>query len=73
MTSPTIYQIRVKAHLGDEWREWFEPLVISNEANGEALLTGEVRDQAELFGLLLKVHNLNMPLLAVNQVKAHGA
>lgn len=45
--------------------EWFAPLTVVNEANGEALLYGPIRDQAELFGLLLKLYNLNFSLLAV--------
>jgi hypothetical protein len=68
MTNPIIYEIRVKDHLGDEWSAWFEPLVIHNRADGDATLTGPVRDQSELFGLLIKVQQLNMTLLAVNRV-----
>jgi len=65
----TIYQIRIKEQLADTWADWFDPLVIQHEANGEATLTGPVRDQAELFGLLLKVFNLNLTLLAVYRVE----
>lgn len=69
MTIPIFYQIRVKNHLEEAWGDWFAPLVICNEANGEAVLSGLVRDQAELFGLLLKLHTLNLTLLAVNRVE----
>ena len=69
MSNPIVYQIRVKDHLGEEWAAWFAPLVIQNQANGEATLTGPVRDQAELFGLLMKVRDLNLTLVAVNQLK----
>ena len=69
MTNQTVYQIRVKDHLGEELTAWFAPLVICNEPNGEAVLTGSVRDQAELFGLLLKLQSLNLTLLAVNRVE----
>lgn len=64
-----IYEIRVKGHLDRNWAEWFAPLIIQNQPNGEAVLTGPVRDQAELFGLLLKVANLNLTLLAVRRVE----
>lgn len=43
--------------------------VIQHEANEEATLTGPVHDQTELWGLLLKVANLNLTLIAVNQVE----
>ena len=71
MTShkPTIYQIRIKEQLANTWSEWFYPLIIKNELNGEAILIGPVRDQAELFGLLLKIRNLNLTLLALSLVE----
>jgi len=68
MNLPTIYQIRVKDHIDDEWAEWFAPLQIANGSNGEATFTGPVRDQAELHGLINKVFNLNLTLLAVNRI-----
>ncbi len=65
---PTIYQIRIKGHLGREWTDWFEGLAITPENTGETLLTGPVVDQAALHGLLKKVRDLGMPLLPVNRV-----
>jgi hypothetical protein len=43
--------------------------VIVNERNGEATLTGPVYDRAELHGWLIKVHNLNLTLLAISHVE----
>ena len=69
MSTIPIYQIRINSHLDETWINWFAPLVVVNdEANGEATLTGEVRDQAELHGLLDKIFNLNLTLLAVNRI-----
>jgi hypothetical protein len=67
-----VYQIRVKGHLDEEWATWFEPLLIRNEANGEASLIGPVRDQAELFGILLKLYNLSISIVAVQPVHANS-
>jgi hypothetical protein len=36
---PTIFQIRIGGHLGDEWTDWFEGLTITREACGDTLLT----------------------------------
>lgn len=65
---PELYQIRIKGHLGERWFAWFGDLTITLEENGETLLAGPVIDQAELHGLLKKVRDLGMPLLAVNRV-----
>ena len=64
-----LYQIRIKGHIDNTWTDWFTPLTIVNESDGEATLTGAVRDQAELHGLLNKVFNLNLTLLAVTRNK----
>jgi hypothetical protein len=62
------YQMRVRGHLETEWAEWFDGLTIVNEPNGEATLTGPVRDQAALNGLLNKVFGLNLELISVMRV-----
>jgi hypothetical protein len=65
----TLYQIRLKGHLGSEWTDWFGGLTITLEDNGDTLLTGPVIDQAALHGLLKKVRDLGMPLLSVIYVE----
>jgi hypothetical protein len=65
----TIYEIRVKAHLDSHWSAWFGGLTLTNEANGETVLRGEVVDQAALHGLLSKVRDLQVTLLSVRSVQ----
>ncbi len=66
---PVVYQIRIKGHLGSQWRDWFGGLTITLEDNGDTLLTGPVVDQAALHGLLKKVRDLGMPLVSVSPVE----
>jgi hypothetical protein len=70
---PTVYQIRIKGHLGRHWTDWFEGLTITALDNGETLLTGPVVDQAALHGLLKKVRDGGIPLISVNRVKPDQA
>lgn len=65
---PTVYQIRIKGHLGPQWADWFEGLSLTLEDNGDTLVTGTVVDQAALHGLLRKVRDFGLPLLSVSQV-----
>lgn len=65
---PVLYQIRLQGHLDPQWSVWFDGLTITLAENGDTLLTGPVVDQAALHGLLKKVRDLGMPLLAVNRV-----
>ena len=61
----TVYEIRVKGHLDGHWSEWFDGLTIANVENGEAALSGEIVDQSALHGVLNKVRDLGLPLVAV--------
>jgi hypothetical protein len=69
----TIYQIRVRSHLGSNWTDWFEGLTIILEEDGNTLLTGPVVDQAALYGVLKKVRDLGMPLISVNPLESREA
>jgi len=66
---PTVYEIRIKGHLGRQWTNWFGSIAIRLEDNGDTLLTGAVVDQAALHGLLRKVRDLGMPLISVISVE----
>ncbi len=66
-----VYQIRIKGYLDHQWQDWFGGLIITQEDNGNTLLTGPVIDQAELHGLLRKVRDLGLPLVSVSPLE-HG-
>ena len=70
---PAIYQIRLKGHLDRRRSDWFEGMIITLEQGGETLLTGPVEDQAALHGLLRKVRDLGLPLIAVVRVEPSEA
>lgn len=65
---PRIYCIRVKGVLDEKWSDWFEGLTVTPQANGETLLTGPVRDQSALHGILARIRDLGLPLLSVERL-----
>jgi hypothetical protein len=65
---PSVYEIRIKGHLSEHSAEWFEGMALTSEEGGLTLLTGPVRDDAALHGLLKRVRDLGMPLISVNRV-----
>lgn len=63
-----VYEIRIAGHLDSERAGWFGEFTITQEARGESVLRGPLVDQAALFGVLKKIHNLGLTLVAVQRV-----
>src|SRR5260370_19065445 len=61
------YHIRVKGHLSPSWQAWFEGLEIMQEEDGTSLLSGFLRDQAALYGILLRIRTLGLTLLSLSR------
>lgn len=59
------YQITVKEQLEESWSAWFDGLTVAPAPGGGTLLAGEVRDQTALHGLLAKIRDLGLTLVAV--------
>jgi hypothetical protein len=67
-----VYEIRVEGHLTERWSDWFEGLTIRNDTNGETMLSEISVDQAALFGMLTKIHSLNLTLMSVNRLTSRN-
>jgi hypothetical protein len=68
------YRITIKGCLDSSWSAWFDGLIlIADSERDETLISGEVLDQAALHGLLTKVRNLGLPLLAVSREEPPGS
>ncbi len=65
---PVVYEIRIAGHLPSQWSDWFEGLAVTLEPDGTTLLSGPLVDQAALYGLLKKVRDTGLTLIAVNQI-----
>ena len=61
------YEIRLRGHLEARWADWFDGLSLTQESDGTTVLSGSVVDQAALHGLLGKVRDLGLPLIAVQR------
>lgn len=64
---PEYYQIRVKGQLERRWEHWFDGLQL-NIDHDTTMLEGELSDQAALYGALLKIRDLGLPLLSVQRL-----
>ena len=68
MREPETYRIHVEGHLDDEWSEWFGGMMLVQMPDGTTTLTGPVADQSALHGLLLKLHNMGLSLIACDRM-----
>ena len=64
------YEIRVRGHLEARWSAWFDGLAMTTQDDGTTLLVGDVADQAALHGLLRKLRDLGLPLIALTPIAA---
>lgn len=62
-----IYRIRVQGHLADRWSDWLEGLAIERRSDGATELVGPLVDQAALHGVIARIRDLGLPLLAVDR------
>ena len=67
-TEPGRYEIRTQGHLDPRWATWFDGLSLTQDADGTTVLRGALLDQAALYGVLLKLRDLGLPLLSVTPV-----
>jgi len=69
LDQPALYLIKIQGRLDAGWSAWFDDLAITvNGGNGEpsvTTLTGPVKDQAALHGLLTRIRDLGLPILLV--------
>jgi hypothetical protein len=70
--APACYQIRVRGMIDPHWSDWFNGMAITYDADGDTLLIGTLADQAALYGVLQRIRNLGLILLAVAQLPEHA-
>ncbi len=69
---PVFYEITIQGCLDPEWSKWFEGMsltTLDQDDRGGActLITGFVIDQPALYGLLIKIRDLNLTLISVRR------
>jgi hypothetical protein len=64
---PARYQLCLQGRLNADWTDWLSDAVTTFDGD-QTLLTGTVRDQSALFGLLSFIRDLGAPLLLVKYI-----
>ena len=58
-------KIKIKAHLDESWKEWFDGMELSHEGD-ITVLSGVNMDKAYLHGILNRIRDLNLKLISVD-------
>jgi hypothetical protein len=67
--TPARYEIRVAGVLDAGWSAWFDELeVTSDDQLGQTVVAGPVADQAALHGVLARIRDLGLTLIAVQRM-----
>jgi hypothetical protein len=61
------YEIRVQGHLDPRWTAWFDGMEMGQADDGTTVLRGAVPDQAALHGVLARLRDLGVTLVAVTR------
>lgn len=65
---PARYRLCLQGKVNAEWSDWLSDVSINFE-NDQTFLTGTLRDQSALFGLLSFVRDLGAPLRLVEFIQ----
>ena len=65
----TLYQIQVEGHLDLAWKNHLEVEKIDHMPDGTTRLIGQMADQAALYGLLFKLRDLGVALIALERIQ----
>ena len=66
ITHPYAVHVLVRENISGAWGDWFAPLYLSHPDTGGTLLNGTLPDQTALHGLLAKLRDLNLTILAMS-------
>lgn len=69
MSTPDWYEIRLEGRLTSRWAAWFDGLDLRTDG-ATTILRGPVADQAALHGLLHKIRDIGLPVIAVVRIRS---
>jgi hypothetical protein len=62
-------EIKIQGLLDKNRMDWFEGMAISSSDNN-TMLTGDIKDEAHLHGILNQIRDLNLKLISVNPIES---
>lgn len=67
-----LYRLEIDGPVSDGWVDWFEADTVTPRGE-HTVLDVRVADQAELYGRLRRIHDLNLRLVSVTRITGDEA
>jgi hypothetical protein len=68
----TVYELRISGHLRQPTLAWFEDFNVTVDKTSsppQTVISGPMRDQAALYGLISRIRDLGLTLLSVKRLE----
>jgi hypothetical protein len=68
----TVYELRVSGRLGQPTLAWFEDMNVTVDGTtspAQTVISGPMRDQAALYGLISRIRDLGLTLILVKRIE----
>lgn len=59
-------EIKVTGHIDEQWSEWLGGLEIHHFGPNQTILSGNIPDQAALYGIIARLRDLGLQLNAIH-------
>jgi len=59
-------EIHIKGQINPQWSEWFGGLTITHSGSDETILSGQVQDEAALYGIISRLRDLGLKLTSLS-------
>lgn len=66
------YEVLIRGHLDPAWADWLNGWTITLLEDGNTLLTRINSDQAALYGLVIRLRDLNLKLVSISTANLNG-
>jgi hypothetical protein len=64
---PAFYRLRLRGTFEPFWSSWFDDMAVISDADGETTVAGWLADQSALYGLIARMRDLGLTLIAVTR------
>ena len=61
------YEIVVKGHVDKNWIKSYGGIKVEHRTNGNTVLSGPIKDQSALHGILSRIRDMNLTLVNVER------